>query len=177
MEAAFGRSPVMAAGRHSVMLLVASCLSCARRLRERAAPPARTWSSARGEGPPPGRDDHRGYRCPAVPGIRQVRLGRDLLIACSSAFPAREDEYLRYTADPRVPFDNYSDVAEREIRMSKLRIKVSGCMRSTAGAEAFCAIRSCLFTAAFSRGRDPQRRSDPRVCAAQRLIVRTLPCA
>lgn len=25
--------------------------------------------------------------------------------------------------------------------------------------------------AAFSRGRDPQRRSDPRVCAAQRLIV------
>jgi len=59
---------------------------------------------------------------------------------------AREDDYLRFTADPRVPFDN--NAAEREIRMSKLRIKVSGCMRSMAGAEAFCVIRSYLSAAA-----------------------------
>ncbi|HJY68584.1 MAG TPA: hypothetical protein VJ254_17815 [Streptosporangiaceae bacterium] len=32
--------------------------------------------------------------------------------------------------------------------MSKLRIKVSGCMRSMSGAEAFCAIRSYVATAA-----------------------------
>jgi hypothetical protein len=39
-------------------------------------------------------------------------------------------------------------IAEREVRMSKLRIKVSGSMRSIAGARAFRAIRSCLSTAA-----------------------------
>ena len=59
---------------------------------------------------------------------------------------AREDDYLRYTRDPQVPFDN--NAAEREVRMCKLRIKVSGGMRSMAGAQAFCAIRSYLSTAA-----------------------------
>lgn len=58
----------------------------------------------------------------------------------------RQDDYLQFTTDARVPFDN--NAAKREVRMAKLRIKISGCMRSMAGAEAFCAIRSYLATAA-----------------------------
>lgn len=49
---------------------------------------------------------------------------------------AREADYLRFASDLRIPFDN--NPAEQVIRMSKLRIKVSGCMRSTHGAEIFC---------------------------------------
>jgi len=57
----------------------------------------------------------------------------------------RARDYLRFAADLRVPPGN--NEAEQVIRMSKLRIKVSGCMRSMHGAEVFCAIRSYLATA------------------------------
>jgi transposase len=65
--------------------------------------------------------------------------------ALASRMSARQGDYLRFARDLRVPFDN--NPAERVIRMAKLRIKVSGCMRSMKGAETFCAIRSYLATA------------------------------
>lgn len=58
----------------------------------------------------------------------------------------RRDDYLRFVTDPAVPFDN--NRAEQTIRMPKLRIKVSGSMRTTTGAEHFAAIRSYTATAA-----------------------------
>jgi transposase len=66
--------------------------------------------------------------------------------ALARRMKAREDGYLRFARDLRVPFSN--NEAERSIRMSKLRIKISGCMRSMTGAEEFCALRSYLGTAA-----------------------------
>jgi hypothetical protein len=54
-------------------------------------------------------------------------------------------DYLRFTSDPLVPFDNNG--AEQTIRMPKLRVKVSGCLRSLAGAQDFAAIRSYIATA------------------------------
>jgi transposase len=65
--------------------------------------------------------------------------------ALATRMAARADDYLRFAHDLRVPFDN--NEAEQVIRMSKLRIKVSGSMRSMTGAETFCAIRSYLATA------------------------------
>lgn len=58
----------------------------------------------------------------------------------------RQADYLRFATDFRVPFDN--NAAEREIRMVRLREKVSGCLRTLVGAEDFAAIRSYLATAA-----------------------------
>ena len=57
----------------------------------------------------------------------------------------RQDDYLRFTTDPRILADKNG--SERDIRMIKLRQKVSGCLRTLTGAKQFCAICSYLSTA------------------------------
>ncbi|MCZ0975842.1 IS66 family transposase [Streptomyces albulus] len=58
---------------------------------------------------------------------------------------SRRDDYLRWVHDLTLPFDN--NPAEQTIRMAKLRIKVSGSLRTLTGAQDFAAIRTYLATA------------------------------
>jgi hypothetical protein len=87
----------------------------------------------------------------------QVRLFRSAVLIGAAQTAARsgplarrlldrQDDYLRFTTNLRAPPDNNG--TERDIRMAKLKQKISGCLRTMTGARQFCAIRSYLSTAA-----------------------------
>jgi transposase len=90
------------------------------------------------------------FRCATQIGAAQTRARTTPIMAKHHALArrlvTRHDDYLRFAHDPRVPADNNG--SERDIRMIKLRQKVSGCLRTLTGAQQFCAIRSYLSTAA-----------------------------
>ena len=56
-----------------------------------------------------------------------------------------EDDVLRFLTNPLVPFTN--NLAENDLRMTKVQQKISGCFKNNDGAKTFSRIRSFILTA------------------------------
>ena len=73
------------------------------------------------------------------------RIAKGKLRSLIDALISRKEEVCLFLHDFRVEFTN--NIAERSFRMCKVKIKVSGCMRTPSGSDDFCNIMSYLETA------------------------------
>jgi transposase len=73
-------------------------------------------------------------------GPQKHRIGHNLLIR----FRDYKDDVLRFLSNPLVAFTN--NQAEQDLRMMKVKMKISGGFRSLEGAQTFCTLRSFIST-------------------------------
>jgi len=74
-------------------------------------------------------------------GRSKQRKGKNLL----DRMDTKRDQILGFMRDFNIPFTN--NLAERDIRMQKLKEKISGCFRTLHGAKVFTCLRSYISTA------------------------------
>ena len=115
----------------------------------------------------PGRRTLKGWRCKSqktlargyaenptaptrLPRQRRGRAAKPKVVNLLDRFKAHREAILRFLADPAVPFTN--NRAEQDIRMVKVKQKISGTFRSAEGAKMFCRIRSYI-SCALKRNR------------------------
>lgn len=87
------------------------------------------------ECPPPDESERNG---------RRGRLARSKARNLLERLRDYEVDVLRFMVEDEVPFSN--NLAENDLRMTKVQQKISGCFRSWEGAMMFCRIRSYLST-------------------------------
>lgn len=79
---------------------------------------------------------------PKNPRKRRGRKAKPKAINLLDRLRLHRDSVLRFLSDPAVPFTN--NQAEQDIRMVKIKQKISGTFRSSHGARIFCRIRSYI---------------------------------